>query len=615
MRQNSKLKIIDKSSNSVSLLVIGVAAVTLFLRTDFYDPFNSAKFILLVLIASWLIGYLINTYKEFPIKRKSHEFTTTLILVIFLLFLFISTLFTDVLIVGLLGDTQRRNGFLTYLALGVVLLYAARAIDYSNVMLVYKLGILTGLVLSSYGLMQISGRDFIAWNNPYNSMISTLGNPNFASATLAILSSLALFGMFLKKLPIIYKIIGVIFIVVALVDIVASDSRQGLLTIFFSLISYFSIYSYLKNRKIGIVVISISLLGAYLAIIGMLQKGPLASLLYKESISVRGYYWRAGIEMFKNSPLTGIGVDRYGAYFKQFREVSYPLKYGFEITSSNAHNTFIQLFATAGIFAGTVYLLMLFYILFTGLKLIKNSTLEDQKVVLGLISAWIGFQAQSLISIDNIGIAVWGWLLGGSILGLGRKQESSSIENFTTQRFQNRKKSVKVNGFQLTISVIVLIPVLVFSTLIYKFETNLNFMKSYSVPENKQIILKYANNIIENPVSDPFYKYIAAFYLDSIGEKEEAYKINEVLFRSDKQNPEYLKGMAYFALNRNDIPGVISIREQIVKIDPWNAENYLQLLILYKNSGDLLNAKAMKDKILSFAPNTEIAKKALEVLG
>ena len=358
-----------------------------------------------------------------------------------------------------------------------------------------------------------------------------------------------------------------------------------------------------------------SLIGAYLAIIGMLQKGPLAPLLYKDSISVRGYYWRAGVEMFKDSPLTGIGVDRYGAYFKQFREVGYPLKYGFEITSSNAHNTFIQFFATAGIFVGVIYLIMLFYILFTGLKLIKKSTLEDQKVVLGLISAWLGFQAQSLISIDNIGIAVWGWLLSGSILGLGRKRESSSTENFTTQRFQKRKNPARFNVFQPTVSIIAVIPVLIFSTLFYKSETDLNFMKSFSVPENKQIILEHANSITKNPVSDPFYKYIAAFYLDSIGEKEEAYKINKVLYGSDTQNPEYLKGMAYFELNRNDIPGVISLREQIVKIDPWNAENYLQLLILYKNSGDLLNANAMKDKILSFAPDTEIAKKALEVLG
>mgnify|MGYP000748585131 CR=1 FL=1 len=100
---------------------------------------------------------------------------------------------------GLLGDTQRRNGFLAYLGLSIIFLYSARTIRFFNVLRIYKVAILIGLVLSCYGLMQINGKDFIKWNNPYNAMISTLGNPNFASATLAILSLLALYGIFLKN--------------------------------------------------------------------------------------------------------------------------------------------------------------------------------------------------------------------------------------------------------------------------------------------------------------------------------------------------------------------------------------------------------------------------------
>ena len=57
------------------------------------------------------------------------------------------------------------------------------------------------------------------------------------------------------------------------------------------------------------------------------------------------------------------------------------------------------------------------------------------------------------------------------------------------------------------------------------------------------------------------------------------------------------------------------MRNKISKTDPWNADNYLKLLLLYKQSGDLVNANAMKNKILSFAPNTEMAKAASEALG
>jgi O-antigen ligase len=618
MNGKNKQNLFDKSSNSVWFLIWGVAAVTFFLKTDFYDPFNSAKLILLLLIDGWIFGHLISSYKKNPINRKSQEFVTTIIILSFIFFLLISTTFTEVFIVGLLGDTQRRNGFLAYLGLCIIFLYAARTIRFYNVIRIYKVAILIGLVLSCYGLMQINGKDFIKWNNPYNAMISTLGNPNFASATLAILSLLALYGIFLKNLPAIYKLLGVTLIVIALIDIVSSDSRQGLLVIFFSLLVYISIYLYYKNRKIGFLVTFVSTFIGALAVAGMLQKGPLTSLLYKDSVSVRGYYWRAGIEMFKSDPFTGVGVDRYGAYFKEFREVGYPLKYGFEITSSNAHNTFIQLFATAGIFVGTLYLVLIGYVLFSGINLLRKSNNEDQKITLGLISAWIGFQAQSLISIDNIGIAVWGWLLGGAIIGLSNGSNENLKETGIQRVSIKNANRVQINLFQPVISGMILVPVIVFSSFFYKSESNLFFLKGITVPsspQNKQPVQDYVNKVISNPFSDPFYKYRAAYFLLDMGYTDDAYSIILGSHRNDPRNPDYLQGLANFEESRQNIQNAISIRNKISVIDPWNADNYLKLLVLYKNGGDLINANDIKNKIVDFAPNTEVAKAAVEALG
>ena len=104
----------------------------------------------------------------------------------------------------------------------------------------------------------------------------------------------------------------------------------------------------------------------------MLQFGPLQQYLYKASVSVRGYYWRAGLEMLSSHPFFGIGIDRYGSYFKQYREVDYPLNVGFQLTSSNAHNTFIQFFATGGIFLGITYLALNLFVLYRAIIGIKN---------------------------------------------------------------------------------------------------------------------------------------------------------------------------------------------------------------------------------------------------
>lgn len=605
-------------SNSVWFLLFTVATVTLVFKTDFYDPFNSAKLIVLLILDAWLIGHLVNSYKTKPVRLRTLEFVVTAVVIIFVLSLLISTILTDSFIVGLIGETQRRNGFLSYLGLILVFLYASRSINLSNVIKVYKTGIIVGVILSTYGVIQINGGDFIAWDNPYNSMISTLGNPNFASSMLAVLVLLSLYGLINGGLSTSYKLLSVYLVITALIAIVASGSRQGLLVIFFSLIIYISALGYLKNKSIGILVTLFSAVSGILALLGMLQKGPLTSLLYKDSVSVRGYYWRAGIEMFKDSPLTGVGVDRYGAYFKEFREVGYPLKYGYEITSSNAHNTFIQLFATAGLFVGISYLALMFLILYSGISLIRTGDYQTKKVSLGLLATWLGFQAQSLISIDNIGISIWGWLLGGTILAIKFSLLELQDLKVVKRPFILKSNKVKINLFQPSISILALIPILVFSVNFYRVEHNMFILKGISnpaFPENKQPVLQFVNQVLNSPLVDPFYKYRSAFFLYDMGFKDESYKVFSELLIVDPINPDFLRGKVFIEETKNNLSGVINAREQIAQVDPWNADNYIQLMKLYILNNDLSKANVIKDKILSFAPGTEIAKTAVEMLN
>jgi O-antigen ligase len=614
VRQRQNAKRTDKSSNSVWFLLFGVSAITLFIKIDFYDPFNTPKLILLLLVAGWLLGHLINSYRVRPITVRSSEFILTILTLSFVLSLLVVLMQSDQFLVGLVGETQRRNGFLAYFGLSVIFLFTLRHINFSNVIKVYQIGILTGVILSAYGILQISGRDFITWDNPYNSMISTLGNPNFASATLAILFLIGLFSLNIREVSLFFKILSLCLLVFALIAIVKSNSRQGLLVIFFSLVFYISVYSFIKNRKLGLLVTGLSAIPALLAILGMLQKGPLVSILYKDSVSIRGYYWRAGIEMFKDSPLTGIGLDRYGIAFKQFREVGYPLKYGYEITSSNAHNTFIQLFATSGLFVGIFYIAVLSYIFLSGLNLLRRCDKDRKKLALGLLAAWVGFQAQSLISIDNIGVSVWGWLLGGSILGLSLRTESEINE---TNKPKN-KKLVQINLFQPIISVLVLLPIIIFSSGLYQVERDMYVLKGISnpaYPENKSAVQMYVDKVLSNSNADPFYKYRSAFFLYEMGYQDKAYLTLSNSLASDPANPEFLNGMIFLEESKNSFDNVISLREKLSMIDPWNADNYLQLLKLYKASGDTAGVEAMRVKIMSFAAKTDVAKSALEIIG
>lgn len=608
-KKNSELQ--DKSSGSVWVVLLGAVLVTSYFNTKIEDPFNTPKLIILLLIGAWVLGHLINSYRETQIKTRTSEFTTLILSSIFLISLLISTLLTDIKIVGFIGDTQRRNGFLAYFGLVVIFLYASRVINFNYALRFIKVSIVTGFLLSFYGLMQVSGRDFVEWNNPYSSMIATVGNPNFASALLAVLTIISIGGLFIISLSKFYKFLGALVIVFAIYAIVKSQSRQGLVALFLALLFCITIYVYINNKKLRFAIVPLSLLLSLAALLGMLQKGPLSSILYKDSVSVRGYYWRAGIEMIRNNPFTGVGVDRYGAYFKEFREVAYPLKYGFEITSSNAHNTIIQLFSTAGIFVGVSYILLLFHILSSAFRMLRKiDSNEEQILVLVIVTAWVGFQAQSFISIDNIGISVWGWLLGGIILGLAKKHDLAPES--ISSRFK-QSNLVKINLFQPIVSSLILVPVIVFSAYLYSSERDTYMVRGYATstsPADRAMLFEYASNVINNPMSDPYYKFKASLALADAGFADESYTEIQKLLSGDPRNLDYLKALSYFALQRGDLKVATDAKIAVNRYDPWNAVNFLELGILYSEIGNKNEARKMFQKILDFAPNSEQAKLA-----
>jgi tetratricopeptide (TPR) repeat protein len=84
------------------------------------------------------------------------------------------------------------------------------------------------------------------------------------------------------------------------------------------------------------------------------------------------------------------------------------------------------------------------------------------------------------------------------------------------------------------------------------------------------------------------------------------------------QDPRSSDSLMLFALTYkqlNNLPMVITYRENLAKLDPWNAPNYLELGRDYKAVGNLVKSQEMLDKILSFAPNGPIAEQASKELA
>ena len=615
MNAQDRIKI-DRYSGSVWILLVGLFSATIYFNEKAQDPFNTPKLIILMVVAGWLSGHLVDHFRKTSIKLLSNEFFVLIITLVFITSLLVSLFFTDVFLVGFIGDTQRRNGFLSYLTLVVIFLFTAVRMNFFYIIRMIKGSIIVGGILSFYGLQQLAGRDFVNWNNPYNAMISTLGNPNFASALLAILTLISIFALLLETINRAYKFLALTVLLMSVIAIYQSNSRQGLLVLTFGLMCYATLYSLFNLRKFKkVILIAISSAVIFITL-GMLQIGPLADLLYKESVSVRGYYWRAAIEMFRSHPITGIGLDRYAGFFKEYREIGYPLKYGFDLTSSNAHNVFLQMFCTGGILSGLSYLILLFYIFYIGLKALKITKSSEHKTILLLLSTWVGFQAQSLISIDNIGVSIWGWVLSGSILGAYSNLLKNPIERKDINRARNARLSISI--FQPVISGIILVPIIIGSIYLIRAETDTYSVRYFAEANDikfKEIAYQYSQKVIQNPLADPNYKYQSSLYLSDLGYPDQTYNQIYKLYKKDFRNLDYLGWLSWYENSKKNFAKEIYYRNQISRFDPWNLKNYLLLGQAYKQAGNLEGVIEMKKKIITLAPGTEIAAEAAKELA
>lgn len=600
------------SSSPIKWIFGSLISVTLYFQINLVDPFNSPKSWILMLIGSWLLGYL---WVDRKIVKSNFVIRTLFYLTLVFVFgALLSTLFADLYERAIFGEVMRKNGFLTYFALAIIMVIAAINIRLIHLRGLIKVTFFILLLVVGYGLIQTSGNDFIDWNNPYNSVISTVGNPNFAAAIMAIMGVLIFSSIFNSDFGKSYQLTSLLLSLICLFTIYRSNARQGLLSYAIGVGFFLIVLVWTKSKPLGLLCLAFGATLTFISILGMLQIGPLEKYLYKGSVSVRGYYWRAGFEMLKDNPLVGVGMDSYGSYFKEFREFNYPLSYGFEITSSNAHNTFVQFFATGGLILGVAYILLNLFVLRRAYIAIKSQTGVNRVAVSGVVASWISFHAQSFVSIDNVGISIWGWVFAGIIVGISIRPDEVG---YVSSKISNQSKSTieisrtLISGLATIVSIIVI-------ALLYRNEVNTFKLMSSFESKNTQAQQDYKNlnlQSINAPLNNSSYRLTSALNLANLGLIEESLSGTKKILEVDARNLDVLNSLAQIYERSGRVPEAIDIRTKISKLDPWNAKNYLQQGKNYKIQGDQVRVEEMLAKVLSFAATNPVGIQAKSELG
>jgi O-antigen ligase len=349
---------------------------------------------------------------------------------------------------GLYGAYGRNTGIVAYTALIIIFLAStlmSQERGFRRVMKAFVFAAVVNVVLS---LMAASGNDILTWENPFNAPLGTFGNPNFISAFMGMAITFVVVQLLDQNISGRLRLLALGFLPFLVLTIYFSKALQGTLVAAFgsSLAIYFFMRSKESLQRLSLIYLGGLFTIGLIGLAGILNKGPLATYLYSSTVKFRGEYWKAGINMGMENPIIGVGIDSYGIYYRAFRELSATVAPGVDVGTDSAHNVYIDILAGTG-FPGLVfYLVINSFVLLTAFKYLKGRRTFDSRF-LTLFLCWAAYQLQSIASINQLGLAVWGWLFGGLIIAYTRSHSNSTL---LEKKYEIKStKSGKVNKNQV----------------------------------------------------------------------------------------------------------------------------------------------------------------------
>ena len=407
------------------VLTTSVAVCLVVTPFNSLDPVSLPKLSLLIVLSFIAAGFAFSNIEFF--KTKKNRLTISIIGLFVAQLILVFLLDSKDFSFKFYGTFGRNTGFVAYLSLAFLLL--ASSVSASREMLKrYAIAILgSGAVLAIYGVSQSRGQDFYQFENVYaTNVFGTFGNPNFQSAFMGIMAAVALTLVLYSKIKVSFKA-GLLLLILLAVYNISLSSEQGYLN--FAAGGAFATIIFLfktKRHVLGWIIVVFTGAAAFFIALGIFNIGPLGEVIYKSSLQARSFYWQAAARMMLDHPFFGVGMDSYGdAYFRS--RTSQIASVNVAITADSAHNIPLDIGASGGFPLLIVYMSIIALASISIFKVFKRPD-EFDVVFTAIVAAWIAYQAQSLISINQLGLGVWGWSLTGLIIGYELNTRTESGE-------------------------------------------------------------------------------------------------------------------------------------------------------------------------------------------
>lgn len=375
----------------LNLFIISIyfSGLIFFLDLSTTISFNLPKTYLFIFINCIIILlFAINLFYEKNIKLPNfHKYIWICIfLMLFLVFIyfFISPFYNIIF----WGTREKFMGLFFYIHLFLYAFIFFNILNKKLIHLIYICISIIGFIVSLYGVLQYFGFDpymyIFQTDFVLGRVYSTMGHPNYLAYFLILIIPIQVY--MLKNFK--YKIISIIFICFSLLCLFFTYSKAGILGILLGgiiilILEYKKqIWAFFKNKKFLIS----SVIVLFLFVILIFNNTKLIDQRIDDSVRSfhsRIYIYKTSIEMIKQNPVFGYGIETYGLYYNKNKPAEILQYESVDDFADRPHNFILYNIFSWGIFYTIFYFILLVYIFY---KLYKNKKFY---ILWGVLSLYI----------------------------------------------------------------------------------------------------------------------------------------------------------------------------------------------------------------------------------
>ena len=420
------MKSVSKTIKSLySLLFFATPFLFTFHNSELFEIPKMYFVYLLTLTITFL--HLINYINGFTPLFKKNFFNPFLLL--FLTSQVICTITSIDAHTSFFGYYSRLNGgLLSLICYTLLYLILIPYLDEKQKSNIINLSLFSGLIISFYGILEHFGINKNLWVQDVQSRVfSTLGQPNWLAAYLTFLLPLSLYKYFETKI-LIHKSYFLLLTSTLYLCLLFTKSKSGILAAIISLAIFFVITFFQKNSPKKLLIINYSLL----IFLSLTITNPIkdyvfpkkstidnlpSTILITSSSDIRKIVWQGSLDLFKQFPLFGTGVETFAYSYYWTRPTEHNLTSEWDFLYNKAHNEYLNYLATTGLVGFTPYILLILAVLFLLAKnSVRNSNLEIRNLSIALLASYISILITNSAGFSVVIVSLYFFLIPALII-------------------------------------------------------------------------------------------------------------------------------------------------------------------------------------------------------